>query len=114
MRQWSSQEEVVIVEISIHVAGNLRSLRSKGWTSAFEENYYNDASTAGIGVRGKPAEARAGVGAGPGFSEDFFLVEVKTQTASRTILHGAGHANGDFRNQRSDIELPLDARAGNW
>ena len=67
----------MVVEIAVHASGNLGGLGAVGGTSAAQEDYRHYASDVGLGVRGKPSETGAGVGAGSGFAEDGFLVEIQ-------------------------------------
>src|SRR5208337_2591470 len=106
----ASDEEIVIVEITVHQPGNLGCFRTKSGAAALQENYDHNPPSAGVGVGGKPAEAGAGVRAGPGLAQNFFFVEVETQAACRAVLHRARHAVGDLRDQGRDIQLALDAR----
>src|ERR1051325_9920736 len=59
-------EEVVIVERAVELAGDLGGFGAVGRTSALEKDHGHDVSDLGVGVRGKPAEARAVFGAGAG------------------------------------------------
>src|SRR5208282_131377 len=69
-------EEVVIVEIAIHAAGNFRSFGAEGGTTAFEEHDDHNMTNVGFGVRGKPPETRARMGTGSGLAQNFFLAEI--------------------------------------
>src|SRR6185369_916934 len=42
--------------------------------------------------------------------QNLLFTKVQTQSASGAILHGAGHAFSNFRDERADIELALYTR----
>src|SRR5262249_25205191 len=63
---------------------------------------------AGVGVRGKPPEAGTCARTGSGLAQDFFFREVSAQAASGAIAYCPGHAIGDFRNQRSNVETAFN------
>ena len=61
-----------------------------------------------VGVRGEPAKAGTILGAGPGLAQDLLFVEVQMDAAGRAIVNCTHHAQRNLRNQRANIELPLD------
>src|SRR5580698_4919287 len=58
-------EIAMVVKAAVEVSSELGSLRSKRWTSAFEEDYRHDASRSGVGEGSEPAVTGAVVRAGP-------------------------------------------------
>src|ERR1035437_5229142 len=62
------QKEVVIVKIAVHAARDLRRFRPERGTSALQEDDGHNASNVGVGVRGEPSEACAGVRTRPGLA----------------------------------------------
>src|SRR5579872_707562 len=103
-------EEIVVVHVAIHAAGNFSGFWTEGGTSAFEEDHNDDPPDAGVGIGCEPAKARACMRAGSGLAEDFFFVEVQAKAACRAVSYRPGHAIGNFRNQSGDVELALHAR----
>ena len=75
-----------------------------------QENHRHNASDVGVGIRGEPPKARAGVRTCPCLAQDRFFVKVQTQAARGAVLDGSGHAAGEFGNHGFDVEMPLDAR----
>src|SRR5579862_2965634 len=103
-------EEIVVVHVAIHAAGNFSGFWTEGGTSTFKEDHNDDAPDAGVGIGCEPSKARACMRAGSGLAEDFFFIEVQAKAACRAVSHRPGHAIGDFRNQSGDVELALHAR----
>src|ERR1700753_2129918 len=97
----------MVVQGAIELAAEFGSLWAEGRASAFKEDHGHDASVLRVSIRGEPAETDAVFGAGAGLAEDLLFTEVHAQAAGGTVLYGAHHALGDFRNERSDIELAL-------
>src|SRR5579864_958235 len=60
-RDRPSGEEIVIVQVAVHAAGNLSSFGTERGTSAFEKHNYNHAAVICIRVARKPAKAGPGV-----------------------------------------------------
>src|SRR3984957_2139556 len=69
----TGDEEIVIVKIAVHVAGNLSGFRSEGGTAALQKDHHHNASTAGVGIGSKPAEPRSRMGTSTGLAENLFL-----------------------------------------
>src|ERR1700678_134163 len=87
------QEEIMVVQIAVHMSGNLGGFGTESGPATLEENDNHNATAAGVRVGGKPAKARASVGAGSGFAQNFFFVEVEPEPACRTVLHRSRHAD---------------------
>src|SRR5438270_1969613 len=103
-------EEIVIVQRAVELAADFGGFGAEGGATTLEENHGDNVSVLRVSVRSEPAEARAVFGAGAGLAQDLLFTKVQAQAAGGAILHGAGHAFSDFRDQRANIKLALYAR----
>ena len=88
---WLRQEEFVIIEISIHSSRDLCRLGTERWAATFQKHDYYDVSHVCLGVRSKPSEARALVGAGSGLTQNLFFGEIQLQAAGGSVGDCACH-----------------------
>ena len=100
-------KEIVIVQIAIHHASDFRSLGTESRTAAFEEDDDDNVTNVSFGVRGKPSETRARVGARTGLAQDFFLAEICAEAAGGAELNSAFHSIRNFGDERGDVEVAL-------
>lgn len=100
----------MIVQSAVELAAEFSGLGAEGGASAFKEEDGHDSAVLSVGVRGEPAEAGAVFGAGAGLAQDLFFTEVEAQAAGGAVLDCAHHAFCNFRDERTDGELALDAR----
>src|ERR1700752_836690 len=99
----------MVVEIAIHAPGNFRRLRTERGPAALQENDGHDAANVGVRVGGEPAITRTRARTGSSLAPPLFFSEIVADPSRRAVLDCSRHAVRNFRNQRSDIEVALDA-----
>src|SRR6266404_5852193 len=101
-------EEVVVIQPAIKLAADFSSFRAVRWTASAQEDYGDDVSILRVRVGSEPAKARAILGACAGLAQNLLFAEVQAQAAGRSVLYRSGHALGDLRDQRADLQLAFN------